>query len=84
MLNKGASQEWHTQLKIFMGEGNGDMNATAILHYFSPLRDHLQAYITENNLKVGMKKKKKKNPNTTSHWLQARKYSDDEKSQVSC
>lgn len=53
MLNKGASQEWHTQLQEFMGDGEGNMNATAILHYFSPLREHLQAYIAENDLQTG-------------------------------
>lgn len=52
MLNQGASIEWHTQLKEFMGDGEGNMNATAILDYFSPLRDYLKNYTATNGIKV--------------------------------
>lgn len=52
MLNKGASEEWHTQLKEFMGEGEGNMDANALLDYFTPLRTFLQNYITEHDIQV--------------------------------
>ncbi|MPC38717.1 Angiotensin-converting enzyme [Portunus trituberculatus] len=55
LLNRGASVEWHEQLKDFMGGSNGSMNAIAILNYFSPLQDYLDEFIKNNSIEVGWK-----------------------------
>lgn len=52
MLNTGASVEWHTQLKTFMNSPEGNMDATAILDYFSPLQEFLADFIKENDIEV--------------------------------
>lgn len=53
MLNTGASVEWHTQLKTFMNSPEGNMDATAILDYFSPLQEFLADFIKENDIEPG-------------------------------
>lgn len=55
LLNKGASVEWHEQLRDFMGGSDGSMNATAILNYFSPLQEYLDQFIKNNSIEVGWK-----------------------------
>lgn len=52
MLNQGASKEWHTQLMEFMNDDEGNMNAKAIIDYFTPLSNFLNDYISTNGLKV--------------------------------
>lgn len=52
LLNQGASREWQKQLMDFMGDGEGNMNATAIIDYFRPLRVFLKQYINTEDIKV--------------------------------
>ena len=53
LLNVGASVEWHNQLKAFVNNNDGDMDAAAILDYFSPLIKHLEDYNVDNKINVG-------------------------------
>jgi len=56
MLEKGASEPWPTQLGAFMEvDGNGAMNASAILEYFAPLSVFLKNQTETHKLTVGWK-----------------------------
>ncbi|XP_037804888.1 angiotensin-converting enzyme-like [Penaeus monodon] len=53
LLEKGASEPWKKQLADFLGTGEGNMDASALLAYFKPLDDFLTNYLEENEITPG-------------------------------
>ncbi|ROT85106.1 hypothetical protein C7M84_021339 [Penaeus vannamei] len=53
LLQKGASEPWKKQLGDFLGTGNGNMDASALLDYFQPLDDFLTKFLSDNDITPG-------------------------------
>lgn len=60
MLKLGASKPWPDVMEIMTGQRK--MDATALLDYFKPLQDWLEAKNKELNLFIGWEKSNSKFP----------------------